>query len=42
VARGEEAPRVGGADATRSLAAVLAVQEAARTGRAIELAKPLS
>jgi predicted dehydrogenase len=37
VARGEEAPRVSGADATRTLATVLAVHEAARTGAAVKL-----
>lgn len=37
VARGEEAPLVGGADATRTLAVVLAAHEAARTGGAVAL-----
>jgi len=37
VARGEEAPRVGGADATRTLAVVLAMHEAARSGAAVRL-----
>jgi len=36
VARGEEPPRVSGADATRTLATVLAVHEAARTGAAVD------
>ena len=37
VARGEEAPRVTGADATRTLAAVLGIQESARSGQAVRL-----
>ena len=37
VARGEEAPRITGADATRTLAAVLAIGEAALTGKAVVL-----
>jgi predicted dehydrogenase len=37
VIRGEEAPRSSGADATRTLAAVQAVHEAARSGRAVRL-----
>ena len=36
VARGEEAPRTGGADATRTLATVLAVHKAAQTGGAVD------
>jgi predicted dehydrogenase len=36
VIRGEEAPRSSGADATRTLAVVAAVQEAARTGKAVQ------
>ena len=35
--RGEEEPRITGADATRTLAAVQAIQEAARTGRSVKL-----
>lgn len=38
VVRGDEAPLVSGADGTRTLAATLAVHEAARTGRAVTLA----
>ena len=37
VIRGEEAPRITGADATRTLAATLAVKEAARSGRPVLL-----
>jgi predicted dehydrogenase len=37
VIRGEEAPRSSGADATRTLAVVAAVHEAARTGKAVQL-----
>ena len=37
VIRGEESPRITGVDATRTLAATLAVHEAARTGRTIDL-----
>jgi predicted dehydrogenase len=37
VIRGEEAPRITGADATRTLAATLAVSESAATGRAVTL-----
>ncbi len=37
VIRGEETPRITGMDATRTLAATLAVNEAARTGRTIDL-----
>ena len=36
VIRGEEAPRSSGADATRTLAVVAAVHEAARTGKAVQ------
>lgn len=35
VVRGEEAPRITGADATRTLAVVLAMHEAARSGRSV-------
>jgi predicted dehydrogenase len=35
--RGKEEPRITGADATRTLASVQAIQEAARTGRAVKL-----
>ncbi|HYY60182.1 MAG TPA: Gfo/Idh/MocA family oxidoreductase [Burkholderiales bacterium] len=37
VIRGEEAPRSSGADATRTLAVIAAVHEAARTGKAVQL-----
>jgi predicted dehydrogenase len=37
VIRGEEAPRITGADATRTLAATLAVSESAASGRAVTL-----
>ncbi|MEP6657314.1 MAG: Gfo/Idh/MocA family oxidoreductase [Betaproteobacteria bacterium] len=37
VIRGEEPPRITGADATRTLACVQAIQDAARTGRAVKL-----
>jgi len=37
VIRGEEAPRITGADATRTLAATLAVSEAAASGRVVTL-----
>jgi predicted dehydrogenase len=37
VIRGEEKPRITGADATSTLACVQAIQEAARTGRAVKL-----
>ncbi len=37
VARGEETPRVSGADATHTLAVVLAIHEAARSGKAVRL-----
>jgi predicted dehydrogenase len=37
VIRGEEAPRCSGADATRTLAAVLAMHQSARAGRAVAL-----
>lgn len=38
VIRGEEAPRITGADAARTLAATLAVHDAARSGNAVALA----
>jgi predicted dehydrogenase len=37
VIRGEEAPRISGADATRTLAVTLAVHRAAESGRAVAL-----
>jgi predicted dehydrogenase len=37
VIRGEEAPRSSGADATRTLAVVQAIHEAAGSGRAVPL-----
>ena len=37
VARGEDEPRVNGKDATRSLAATLAVQRAALTGEQVDI-----
>ena len=37
VIRGEEAPRSSGADATRTLAVIAAVHEAARAGKAVQL-----
>lgn len=37
VVRGEEKPRITGADATRTLAAVLAMHEAAKSGKAVVL-----
>jgi predicted dehydrogenase len=40
VIRGEEAPKITGADAARTLAATLAVLDAARSGNAINLAAP--
>jgi len=37
VIRGEERPRIDAADATRSLAATVAVHEAAKTGQRVTL-----